>query len=414
MSTTAPPDRATRKPWPFKADLPQRYSVNYQRYVSLGGPVRLEEFVEGFVAGGLNQSDMARFYFFCLTFDQLIKEGVEGDLVELGSYKGHTATLLAGMARKLGRTAYVLDTFEGFNPGDLKGIDSAASPNAFGDTSLEAVRAAVGEDNVRYVKGYFPDTAGELPPDGRYCLVHIDCALYAPIMSALEYFYPRLVPGGFLIIHDYSSLYWSGAEKAVDEFFADKPESVLPLPDSAGSAVVRKIRPPNVNGNWLQQKRASLLQSEWVAAANGGLRELLGQGWSGPEPGGVWGVGEAYELLLVLPGHLQGEIEFQADVHAALVGNRTLQRVNVLLAGEKLAEWNFSLSNNRGVRTVRVPVPAADGGHDRFHPVRLVLRPFSVAAPADLDPGLTERRQVGVALHRIRCVYEARDQDAVP
>jgi len=30
-------------------------------------------------------------------------------------------------------------------------------------------------------------------------------------------------------------------EKAIDEFFADKPESVIPIPDRAGTAAIRKI-----------------------------------------------------------------------------------------------------------------------------------------------------------------------------
>jgi hypothetical protein len=334
VSTTTPPGDVTGRTWGYTANLP----------LSVGGPVRVEEFVRGFVAGDENLHDMARFYFFCLVLDQLAKERLEGDLVELGAYKGHTATLLANMARKLGRTAYIMDTFEGFHTGDLKGIDAAASSRSFSDTSLEAVRAAVGEDNVRYVKGYFPGTARELPPDGCYCLVHIDCDLYAPIKSALEYFYPRMVPGGFLIIHDYSRLYWSGAEKAIDEFFADKPEAVLPLSDSAGSAAIRKMRPADPNGNWLEQKRASLLRNEWVSSANGGLRELLGSGWSGPEDWGVWGVGEAHELLLVLPPNLAGEVELQMDVHVALLGDRTSQQIDVLHGDQTLAKWDCSYS----------------------------------------------------------------------
>ena len=103
------------------------------------------------------------------------------------------------MARKLGRTAYILDTFTGFDPADVVGIDASVNATDFRDTSLEAVRALVGEDNVRYVNGRFPQSAGQLPSGGRYCLVHIDCDLYAPILSALQYFYPRVVPGGFLI-----------------------------------------------------------------------------------------------------------------------------------------------------------------------------------------------------------------------
>jgi hypothetical protein len=389
--------------WPYKANRPQRYSINYNRYLSLGGPARLEELVGGFVTGGANQHDMARFYFFCLTFDQLAKEGLDGDLAELGAYKGHTATLLAAMARKLGKTAYVLDTFEGFNKGDLKGIDSAAKAGVFGDTSLEAVRTLVGEGNTRFVKGYFPETASQLPAEGRYCLVHIDCDLYAPIKSALEYFYPRMVPGGFLIIHDYSSLYWSGAEKAVDEFFADKIEPVVPLPDSAGSVVVRKARVPEAKDNWLIRKRALLLREEWVEAGNGGLRELLGVGWSGPEAWGVWGVGEAHELHLVLPSLVSSDIELDMDVHVALVGSRTSQQVDVCGGVDRLTTWEFTAGNNRGVRSVRLPAERLRGMVDQQGLLTLVFRPHTTESPSELQAGLQERRPLGLALHRMRC-----------
>ena len=145
------------------------------------------------------------FHFFCLAEDQIRKEGLEGDIAELGVYRGNTAIVLATAARRLGRTLYLLDTFEGFPERDLTGID-ADKPMGFGDTSLESVRARVGDDHVRFIKGYFPDTAADLAVDARYCLVHIDCDLYAPAKSALSYFYPRLVPGGFLVVHDYSSL----------------------------------------------------------------------------------------------------------------------------------------------------------------------------------------------------------------
>ncbi len=400
--------------WPYRADRPQRYLGNYGIYRRIGGPVDLESFVQGFVAGGTNQSDMARFYFFCLAFDQIVKEDLKGDLAELGVYKGNTATLLAGIARARGSTAYLLDTFTGFNKKDIKGVDAAAREEAFSDTSLEAVRALVGEGNVRYIPGYFPETAAQIPGNASFCLVHIDCDLYAPIFSALEYFYPRLVPGGYLIVHDYTSLHWNGAERAVDEFFADKPEPVIPLPDGAGSVVIRKFRQPQSGDNWIVRKRAMLLRDEWVSAGNGGLRDLLGIGWSGPEPWGVWGSGEIHELHLVIPGDAAGEIELQADVHVALVGSRTSQEVDVLLDGEGYAKWTFTRSNNRGVRSVRLPVPAANSQRDGMRAMKVVFRPASVAAPVDLDPSMTERRPVGLALHRVRCVYGARDRDPVP
>jgi len=72
-------------------------------------------------------------------------------------------------------------------------------------------------------------------------LVHIDCDLYAPVDAALRYFYPRLITGGFLVIHDYLNFFWNGVGRAVDEFFADKPEKLVPIPDKSGTAVIRKL-----------------------------------------------------------------------------------------------------------------------------------------------------------------------------
>ena len=41
-------------------------------------------------------------------------------------------------------------------------------------------------------------------------------------------------------MHDYMTLHWEGVERAVDEFFADKPESIIPIPDMGGTVVARK------------------------------------------------------------------------------------------------------------------------------------------------------------------------------
>lgn len=393
--------------WPYRADRPQRYLGNYELYKRIGGRVDLEELVKGFVSGGVNQGDMARFYFFCLAFDQIVKEDLQGDLAELGVYKGNTATLLATIARARGTKAYLLDTFTGFDKKDITGVDSAARETAFSDTTLESVRALVGEENVCYVRGYFPETAAQLPADGRYCLVHIDCDLYAPILSALEYFYPRMVPGGYLIVHDYSSLHWNGAEKAVDEFFASKPEPVIPLPDGAGSVVIRKLRSAAPNDNWLMRKRASLLRKEWVSAGNGGIRELLGTGWSGPENWGVWGVGDAHVLHLVLHPPLPNTLELEVDVHVLLTGSRTSQQIDVCVAGDRLVTWEFTQANNRGVRRVSIPLDLLSGADRCGGELTVTLRPRETESIRQLLPTSQERRSLSLALHRLRGLSQA-------
>jgi hypothetical protein len=182
----------------------------------------------------------------------------------------------------------------------------------------------------------------------------------------------------------------------VDEFFADKVEPPVPLPDSAGSAVIRKARTPDTSGNWLLEKRAGLLRDEWVAAANGSLRELLGSGWGAPEDWGVWGVGDAHELYLVRRRPVPGRIEVDLDVHVVLAGHRTTQQVEVLARCQTLALWEFTHAHNRGVRTVSVPMADEPGLAGPYEQATLTFR-------LQLAPDLHDNRPLGLALHRIRC-----------
>jgi hypothetical protein len=383
--------------WPYRADPPQRYWGQYQRYQERGGLIDLEEDIRGFVAGGA-VGDISRFYFFCMAFDQIHKEGLPGDLAELGVYRGHTATMLARSARRLGRVAYLLDTFEGFSSSDIKGVD-ANQPVQFTDTSLEAVRNLVGDDSVEFIKGHFPDSVTSLP-ETSYCLVHIDCDLYAPIKSALQYFYPRIVSGGFLIIHDYSSLAWDGAERAVDEFFADKPEAIVPLTDGAGSVVIRKIREPRaaLGSLTLTHDRSTQLSENWASVA--AIAELLVAGWSACEHWGIWAVGSSHAMIIVLPSQWTGDLVVEADVHAPLMGEIQDQQISVLLDGKVLSRWCFKAGANRGIRSVRVPAAFISLSNDPT--LRLEFRPERIVCPAELGAPHGDTRPLSFALHRLR------------
>jgi hypothetical protein len=344
---------------------------------------------------------VSRFYFFCLAFDQMIKEGVKGDIAELGVYRGNTASIMAAMARRMGTLAYLIDTFEGFDPEDLKGID-AGHPMEFADTSLGTVRRLVGDDHVRYIKGHFPQSASQMPDDVSFCLVHIDCDLYAPISNALKYFYPRLLPGGYLIVHDYASLCWDGAERAVDEFFAAKPEAVIPLMDSCGSAVIRKLRSANLRSNWLIRKKCTLFGPDWTSAGQGNLLELLGDGWSDVEPDRVWGIGAAHVLHIAMESLPDEDVRVEADVEAALLSSRPSQSVDVFASGRHLARWEFSIRDNRAIRSATVPIACISMEDMGYPSIRLEFRPRSVVEFSQLDPASNDDRAHGLALFRIR------------
>jgi len=186
-----------------------------------------------------NWGDLVRFYTIYLNVNQILKDRVPGDFIELGVYKGNSAKLLATLGRRHKRHIYLFDTFAGFDPRDLRGVDRGQSA-LFADTSLSAVREFVGTDGVTYIPGFFPESISKIALPETIAIAHIDCDLYEPMKAGLEWFYPRLSPGGILLLHDYSSGIFEGAKLAIDEFFASRPEKPILAADKSGSALIRK------------------------------------------------------------------------------------------------------------------------------------------------------------------------------
>ena len=110
----------------------------------------------------------------------------------------------------------------------------------FKDTSVAGVQKLVGTEGITYVQGFFPDSARQIVMPETIAVAHIDCDLYEPMKAGLEWFYPRLAPGGMMLLHDYSSGKWPGVTRAIDEFFSNLPERPMLVPDKSGTALVRK------------------------------------------------------------------------------------------------------------------------------------------------------------------------------
>jgi hypothetical protein len=186
-----------------------------------------------------NAGDLPRLYALIFNIKQIMADKIVGDVAELGVFRGNSAAILAHYARLNGKSLSLFDTFEGFDRRDLVGDDGSRAIE-FADTSLDYVHDLVGEEGVRFVKGRFPES---IPPDlraSRFCLVHIDCDLYEPTRAGLEFFHPRLSPGGLLIVHDYANPYWAGIKRAVDEFCRTIPERPVVFSDKSGTAMLRK------------------------------------------------------------------------------------------------------------------------------------------------------------------------------
>lgn len=149
-----------------------------------------------------------------------------GDMAEVGMYEGCSARLIC--EAKGDRPFYGFETFEGLPQATAP--DGPVHIEKQYTSSYESVVAYLKDfPNVHIYKGVFPETAGPIE-DKRFSFAHFDVDLYEGTRACLEFFYPRMVPGGIMLSHDYSLL--AGVRKAFDEFLADKPEAILELPST--------------------------------------------------------------------------------------------------------------------------------------------------------------------------------------
>ncbi|MGH2509976.1 MAG: TylF/MycF/NovP-related O-methyltransferase, partial [Ktedonobacteraceae bacterium] len=135
------------------------------------------------------------------------------------------------------RELHLFDTFEGLPEPDDTDAEFRMGKFEKGQfsCSLQSVRNYVGnEANVHFHRGLFPSSA-ECVVGEKFSFVHSDVDLYESTRSVLEFFYPRMIPGGVIVSHDYFSC--QGPRKAFDEFFSGLPEPLIELPGDQIMAV---------------------------------------------------------------------------------------------------------------------------------------------------------------------------------
>lgn len=180
-------------------------------------------------------------------FTELLAETKDlgGAIAEVGSYSGGNALLAQlWLSRHSGakRPYYIMDSFEGFpemstfDPKDKKRGDYKI------DETFESILDTFAPfPDAHVLKGFVPDSFSQLDPHERYSLVFYDCDLYEPAQATYEYFWEKMLPGGFLMVHDYVAEEggYTGVKKATDEFFKDKDAEIHVFWENT-SAVIRK------------------------------------------------------------------------------------------------------------------------------------------------------------------------------
>jgi O-methyltransferase len=180
--------------------------------------------------------DYFRYATLGLAVQRVLDESIPGAIAEVGVWRGETSAFLHQAAPS--RELHLFDTFEGFPDADLP---PGSSDARFRDTSVEAVSRRVGfSPQVSLHPGRVPGVLEEVART-QFAFVLLDLDLYEPTRASLEFFFERLSPGGYLVVHDYNNPESDWAcKRALDEFLADKPERLIEIGDVWGSALCRR------------------------------------------------------------------------------------------------------------------------------------------------------------------------------
>jgi len=157
--------------------------------------------------------------------ETVIAEGIPGDVIETGVWRGGATILMRAVLLAHGvrdRRVFVADSFEGLPAPDPAHAADAGDQHdrvGFLAVSKEEVeqnfeRFGLLDDQVVFLKGWFKDT---LPaaPISRLAVLRIDGDMWGSTMDALSALYPRLSAGGYCIVDDYAL---PGCRAAVDEY----------------------------------------------------------------------------------------------------------------------------------------------------------------------------------------------------
>jgi hypothetical protein len=159
----------------------------------------------------------------------VLREGISGDVIETGVWRGGATIFMRAVLAAYGvtdRSVWVADSFQGLPPPDAATYPADADLDlhdiSYLKVSLEEVRANFArygllDNQVRFLPGWFRETLPDAPI-GRLALMRLDGDLYESTIIALEALYPKLSPGGYVIIDDYGAV--EACQQAVHDFRA--------------------------------------------------------------------------------------------------------------------------------------------------------------------------------------------------
>jgi len=158
--------------------------------------------------------------------ESVLTDGVKGDFIETGIWRGGTCIFMLGVLMAYGvtdRTVWAADSFQGVPPPTLpedEGFDISSRVFPVLAVSLEEVQELIQRygllnENIRFLKGWVKDTLPSAPIE-RLAILRLDGDLYESTMDGLVPLYDKIELGGYVIVDDYGSC--PPCKRAIDEF----------------------------------------------------------------------------------------------------------------------------------------------------------------------------------------------------
>jgi len=173
---------------------------------------------------------------------------VPGDFVECGVHTGILSGTIAhwtGFAKRADRTMWLLDTFDGLPEEQLNDGERAIGLQAYNndyrnqDTLAQVTAKFRDYPNIRIVPGAVTGTLAQVTAKRVFFLL-IRIKPTSTQFAAATHFWPKLSPGGVVLLDDYNWMPHIHQKRAFDAFAAERGLRVLGLPTGQGIL----IKPP--------------------------------------------------------------------------------------------------------------------------------------------------------------------------
>ena len=173
---------------------------------------------------------------------------LKGDFVECGVFIGFTSSCIMEYLEwdSTGKIFYLIDTFQGpntdqFNPEEIhsgrkKEVARTKSIGGY-NYSFEMVSKNFQEwNNKRLIQGLVPEILSKCSAE-QVAYLHLDMNCALPEVSAIEYFWDKLTPGGIILLDDYAHYGYKEQNRAINTLAEKLGFSVASLPTGQGLVI---------------------------------------------------------------------------------------------------------------------------------------------------------------------------------